>query len=509
MPYAEGRRSAPLSDREKVLVLINSTSLSDLSEVLPSDRGLGRGSEYPALLQYAIVVAARIWGSQRAALANLAEPSLWVDVCTAYEGRFAGTDYLWLPSVPPSARQQDAFVQHFAAVEPRLLEHLSARLTMSAVGLARHLGNFPDDVTPDWANPSPKHVLIGDGTFTEPFSGVEKFVDEATGEVGYLRSRAKHPGRTRFQSEQTNAQIDGKVRSGINHVNLLTSTRSGWVVLGCVQTLGGEIHGMREVVEPVLKLLGNRVHTLVWDRAVQGFDIEHLMARHRVLVINKQVAARKEAARLVSEQEALERFRSGQPLPLGATVYRTTAGLDFVRSAFVALQTIPCSQGPDHGLWVDDGAVVEAEHQTPHMLKVETATAAHANAHIAASGNYELETEWELPCRSSGELHQFKTVWTPRADKRGHRSDRHKALSAARVLPRGDERFRPTHGLRNQTESYNSWAKRCLGTGASPGRAMRLSARLQLLDFLATGTLANALTAHRDEHRLHLSAEER
>ena len=494
---------------EEVLALFGFGGLGDLKSVLPATvparQGKGRRAAYPPLLQYGVAATARIYGSQRAALRELGADGVWPKVVEAYSELVDLREPL--PQRPPSEEQQDRFV-HRLASDPALMARLSEQFTASAVIQAQHLGNFPDTGVPDYARPDPRNVVFGDGTFYAPFSKVTEEVDAVTGERLVFGSRSKH-GRPRVQRSLTDASQDDKNAKGVNHVTVSTRTDAGWVVLANGQALGAEVHAARALIAQVHTHLGERLHTVIWDRALSGWHVQDLMATHRVLTVTKPVAAsrhfrRRHPALALSHSKAIARYESGNPLPLGTSVYPRDSGHDVVRSRYYQYGqplNVPCS----HDLWVDDGGLWDVETTAGgHREKVVAAASVRATPRATHAGWW-VDIDWEMPCVDSGEIHEFTTTWNPRQGKAKPSADEAtRALAELVPIPRSDERFRALHGARNNAESYHAWLKARLGTGPTRGRGARLAVEAQLLDHLCVGTLANAITAWR-AHRIGLT----
>ena len=230
------------------------------------------------------------------------------------------------------------------------------------------------------------------------------------------------------------------------------------------------------------------------------------MAQRGLLVVNKQVPKRSTETLSSSERRSLrpiERkaitlFETNHPLPLGVSVYRTENGHEVVRGKFLPFGAPPGIDCP-HDLWVDDGALVDVRiNSAGHQLKVAHARAVSAYA-VPTDKGRQLHIEWHLPCRRArAGGHRFTTTSAPRNALKARKTPdpSARALNEVRVISRLDaERFAEIHGLRNNTESFHSWAKSTLGTGKDSGRAQRLDAGAQLLDHLCIMVLRNARTA--------------
>jgi hypothetical protein len=473
----------------------------------------GRTSSYPDLLLFALVICSRICTSQRALAAELGRPGTWEEVCDLYrEGLGLDID---LPAAPPSEDTMDRFVWRLADDHPASRLRWAAiqdRLTQVGYGTARFLGNFSDDHAPvDWTTPDHHHLVFGDGTFIDPMSDVLLQEDPITGEKVPIGSTAADPSRARFQEQFTDPEPDDKTARGINHVTLSTWTDYGWIVLGTAHATGGEIHPTMDLLDRLLDLAKYTVHTVVWDRVLTGWAIQSLMATRRVMVINKPVARDGFAPFYVDGQAfqpwrigkriAVERFETGQSLPLGTCIYRTTKSHERVNSQFYPLP-LPESLATcprQHHLWVDDGALFDCflSDDGVWWKRPQAATAIAARPLPGPNDLWSLPITWHLACSHAAESrHEFTTHWQPAAGRTGRASKGiSKALRELRPVPRyAVETFGPIHGLRSITESFNQWFQKTLGQHK---RAMRGDAEGQEVDHLAAAMLANSVTYYR------------
>lgn len=501
MPYAANFADQPrVPYRDQVLALFGGPALHSLGDVLPAGRpraGSGARGDYPALLQFAVAVTARIYGSQRCALSELDSGGLWEEACAFYLEKI--DQHVSLPSVPPTAKQQDRFVAQLCK-DGRLMGEVADRFTRAAIGLAKHLGNFPDGGIPDYAQPDPRHTVFGDGTYLKPFSDVVEGVDPVTGELIALNSRATAQA-PRIQKALTDPKPDQKTARGINHVTLSTWTTAGWVVLANAQALSAEVHAARDVIASVHHHLQERLHTVVWDRVLQGQDLQDLMADKRLMVITKPVARATTSrssgnytAPILTEEDARSLAEMGAPLPLGTSVYPRSSNrpAEVTRSRYYPYITITTGTC-DHDLWVDDGALVEVEFDE-RQWRVKTGQATAVTSVPLNGREFTVNTTWQLSCpHAPAGVHEFDTQWQPRPLRptRGPGRAEYDLRPVARL---DRDKFAEIHGLRNITESYNSWFKSRLGANK---RAMRLGIDAQFLDHICTGTLANTLTLYR------------
>jgi hypothetical protein len=405
--------------------------------------------------------------------------------------------------------------------------------------MARRLGNLVSGYEPDWAAPDARHTIYGDGTYLTPYSDVRAVRDPITGEIHYLGSRAtQRPARLAREKELTKSTLDDKAHlRGINHVALYTWTGSGRVVLTTGQAFGAESTEALRLIDQIAELAGDGIHTLVYDRAITGWIVDYLMARHRIQTIGKGVARAATSAledaikpvhglgkdeqtaamkRLAAEHgveltrdiapllrpRILDRIANlGQPQPVGTSVYPTTNGYDVVRGKYFWLKPVThqTSSGECvHDIVVDDGALYNVFPDPEHGWAMKSTNAECLTSRPSRRGRsgWTVTSTWRIPC----ELEPFEhtTCWSPssRREPSPHHEDAHTHLPTAmrelRPLSRADgARFAAVHGRRNDSESFNNWYKNTLD---HRGRAASLRPARQDVDFLTGGLLNNSNT---------------
>ncbi|EYR61881.1 hypothetical protein N866_14690 [Actinotalea ferrariae CF5-4] len=186
-------------------------------------------------------------------------------------------------------------------------------------------------------------------------------------------------------------------------------------------------------------------------------------------------------------------------LPLGTSVYKTTKDHDVVNSV-VAHYGQPNGVDCPHDLWVDDGALFDVIEYGParHQFKRARAQAV-ASRRIKTPSGFAVWTTWLLPCTLQPSGHLFDTETRPRVHRASPGgAERKKAEGQLRPVARMDTAaFQSTYGLRNITESVNSWFKKLLANNNTGGRAMRLNVQAQAVDHLCAMFVLNAITYER------------
>lgn len=536
MPYNETTRPfADLSDDDRLAAIFLFNPIASVQhEGLLHEVPDGALFVYPPLLQFLILMAARVFGSQNAALKALNNPGVWDRCCDQYR-RLVNKD-VNVPAKPPSAPVQDRYVRRLAehrvaidlpdgrepdevlidwnsAADPLAL--LSTQFTRVSLGQAFRQGQFPRDAgLPDFANPDKRCSAFGDGTWLPPYSKVVPLWDPKAMTWTYSGSRVKR-GKERVQDVcKRYGKIDGKSVVGINNIFIGTWTDAGRVIISARQTIRGESLTATAMVEDLIAHLGDRLHTVVWDKALSGRVLHQIAARHKVAIITKPVARSKgkehrtsdgHTAREITAEMAFQAHRRGRALPLGTTVQWVSGDRTMIRSKFHHFRPLPeavrtCRR--DHALWVDGGVLwdtyTDPNDGTCYKHKAARATSAvPVQVETLLEGDvatvWEVPIHWDLDCADAeGGIHQFTTLWEPLAIAGGRPANGpQRPMHDLRPLGVEDQRFWDIFGSRNNAESVNAWYKATL---KHKGHAMRQRSREQYVDQVAASFTMNAIT---------------
>lgn len=522
---------ADLSDRDRVAAVFTYKWLAAIehpafAHEAPSVKR-GRPAGYPPLMQFMVLVLARVFASQRNALQALNKDDLWMECCDRY--RLLVKKQVNLPAAPPTAANMDAYLhRHFGVADVEQVEGelrtiyrpnetalsmLCSEFTTVALSQAHKQGQIPTgEVTRDFANPDHCFLFFGDGTWLKPYSKARRVSLGKGGKSVVVDSRAKK-GRHRIPDVCRRGEIDGKNVVGINNIFIGTWTDAGRIVVAADQTIEAESTKALAMVRDLIERLGDRVHTVVWDKALSGQVLHEIAAHHRTLILTKAVARGSDsvysdgytARDNLSAEEAFEVVDRGGCLPLGTTVQTVSGKRTMTRSKFHRV-THPtpdvhtCVR--DHELWVD-GDVLWDTYRDPNGLGMYKTAAARSTSAIprrastlvdgAMTPVWEYPIEWELPCADSPTgVHRFTTVWEPIAIASGRPSSgAQKAMHDLRPLGAEDDRFWDAYNVRNNAESLNSLYKKMF---ANSEHAMRQRGHEQLVDQIAAAFAMNAVT---------------
>ncbi|WP_457189575.1 hypothetical protein [Nocardioides sp. P5_E3] len=269
-------------------------------------RRRGRRSGYSAAILMFLVLAERVTGSRASALTELHEQAVWASLEETWNGRPENAARPF-PVKAPNRDQVEHFRKRLS--ESAVREMLQERFQRIAVAQARQLGNFDPSTPVDWANPSLRHTIVGDGMVLKPFSDVIEIFDPVTRKPRYVGSRAA--GESRGAGEVTDLTEDQKVElTGINHVILQTPTQYGPVVLATGYAPKAEVREALRLLDQVTDRLDGTAHSLLWDRIFTGWTLDYLLGRHRIRVFNKAVGAN--AKRTVKQPDEEDTVRAHQ-----------------------------------------------------------------------------------------------------------------------------------------------------------------------------------------------------
>lgn len=490
-------------------------------------------------------------GSRQAAAEHMTVPGKWMRTMTISGEVPGGGTLPWNP--PTEDRVRKWRLQFLPAewrpdhrVIPETLRRIQGKVMELGARRALEVGQFPEGVEPDLTCPDRRHEVIGDGTWVREFSKAEVIEDPVLGKVK-RHSRAKSLDRVRQQQSRQTLTKHDKPVSGVLHTALLTESAVGWIFLGGDQTFGGESHSSLWLVEELTAHLGERVHTLNYDRGYTGWVVNWVMAQYGIALVStktpetkpeddpdlKQHAldaklalagllsaddARRSALAPVRAQRALqkavnaEQMRKHRKLGLPAGIghrlgrcnYLTSDdNVETVVSVYHHYKTLT-HDGADgtvcaHELYVDDGALWEAVQQGNVWVKAQRPSARARRVRNPDTGGWTRVMDYELTCDETGQVLREQARWEPKlhrgsVENKSGRSSEDKALEAMQPLPRCDVGFGSAYGRRNEVESWFSWYKSKLRRASS---AASLSLDHQLFDLLLAGMVTNARALRR------------
>lgn len=414
-------------------------------------RRRGRSCAYPEVALLAVLASGRVTGSLTSALQALhGNPELWQKCVAAYLQRSGVT----LPPVPPT-RDQVIYLRDRLARDEALMGRLQLRFRRLAVGQAKHQGNLRPGVVPNGADPQEAHIIYGDGTVIAKYSEVREVTDPASGKKVVVGGRAKSSARARIQRTVSDTVIedDKKGTSGLNMVAMHTYTKAGRITLGTGVALGGEAWAALELIESLHEIAGDGIHSVIYDRALTGWHVEHLMANHRIQVIGKGVAAsnsradgenaawdraseadvndtvhrrlaeygvthNSDAAFLVRQDVLADMLRHYERMPLGLCIYPTDKGnYERVNSWWHELDPVThdVTQGTcTHRIALDDGGLFEVDEHPEddnRLIKLRVLRCSISTPFQRPDGRWGTQSTYPITC-PHGDI-EYIHIWEP------------------------------------------------------------------------------------------------
>ncbi|GAA4722350.1 hypothetical protein GCM10025782_20380 [Pedococcus ginsenosidimutans] len=522
--------TSKIVDTRQIVNLFAFPALYDLGNILgPHLRQPGARGRKPSYGSDALLAAtsvARIAGSTSEGLKLLREPAVWDECRATYATMTHGRV---LPATAPNREQVQYFRDRISRT-PQAMAALQNGFRKVALGQARRHGNLLPGSAPDWVTPDERNTVYGDGVVLAPFSDVTTVEHPLTGKPVAVGSRAKSAASARIQRTYSDLSEDFKEARGVNFVALHTWTGAGRVTLGTGVALRAEQWAGLELIESLAALAGDGVHNVIWDRAIQGWHLDHLMAHHRIQVFGKSVGRRERAphvettdekdddrvlrlaveygaaatpavAQILRRDLLSQMFYSGEPQPVGTSLYKTERGFDVVRSQHhrYGPVTHPTGRGTcEHELVVDDGALFTLDYHPldGYPVKVSHVPCVTSTPYQRPDGRWGAYRTFEVPC-SEGDF-TFQRDWEPDGtryhpdSKDGDRSPSDRIGLALRPLSRSDgHRFSDFFSRRNDAESFNNWFQNTL---PHYGRATSQHLAGQELDFLTAALVNNSIT---------------
>lgn len=521
--------------RQRIEDLFGFPGLVNLAAVLNQERATmsprGRRSPYSDACLLAVTATARITGSLAETHRLLSsDEDLWRRCRESFE-RVHGEA---LPITAPDKDRVDYLRKKLTTPSSELLVSLTRAFSAASVGQAQAMGNLLPGRQPQWADPDPRHAIFGDGTIVKPYSDVTVMTNPITGEVVYNGSRARTGAAKIQQVNRFHGELgaDGKPERGINFVSMHTRTDAGRVVLAVDWELGAEAWTALDLIDQVIALSGDGVHSVVYDRALTGWHGAYLMGRHRVQLYGKAVARRRDddsqavewnvserlrratlgmeldyLARAVAKTTVLdEMYNNGLPQPVGTNLYERGNSLnrkyDLVHGVYFFLTaTHDDAHGKrcEHDLVMDDGALytVEYDDLSEQLVKTRHLSCSSSTPQRTRAGAWRRVSTYPVPC-GDGDF-TFEVTWDPeptryrRDSAESNRSPKDPIASRLHPVTRRDEKFSFVSRARNDVEGYNSWFKGTL-PGQSRTRGSSITLEGQMLDFLLAAVVENSIT---------------
>lgn len=478
-------KPAQLSTLEIVQAVLRHRPLYELAALLPTSQPVGRRPSHPPYLLLAYGVLIRVYRSGNRTQTELARPQTWEVVRQTVQQMAQDPelpiprDATGAPVLPARGPRWDSWrhLRNEYLVHPEVQEAMLATFTRLAVAQAQSLGMLRSDGDGSLCHPSRLRTVYGDGTVVRPMyrpPTAERVTDAATG-----RTQILYPDRRTGELRDAPSRrhdpdaVAHHGHTGPVHGNNLVTTHvrldgyHGRVVLSVdrVDRPGREADCAVRSLERVYTHAGAGMQAVVYDGALRGKHIDHLMRNCGVVVINKVAAGSTPGGRSRKpDSKGATRW-----LPLGAWTHDLTDGN-------------PCL----HQLAAVDGALHEVtlnERGAPTLL--HRLVRRQVKRPKRAGGWFHFNAAYEVPCPQG----PFLAWVTPHSDPQDRTNSRPDAM---RLIAPGEPDWERLYGLRSDAENANCEFKRTLLVD----RAMSLGWRRNVVEMLCWALLNNALTDH-------------
>lgn len=471
-----------LGTEERLDALIRSRSLYDIGAAIePPDRIVGRPPSNPAYATLFLAVLGRISRSTVRAETDLAHAHTWSNI-RARMIQALHTHDLDLPhpgKTPPAwhhwRRLRD---RHLTTDEG--LATLSRAFIESAVNLARTMGLLDPHGPGSFTHPDKTRALYGDGTTIRPIykppaairtpgpdgNDIITYVDQRTGELLDTPPGRYDPDIAEYHGHagpvQGHSFVTFQARGPQPYARVILAAKH-------VPAPGQEAATALKVLRDLYPHIRDGAHIVVYDGAMRGVHIEHIMRNFGWLTI-----------------APIQKHKT-EPGPDTPSAIRMPNGT-LARGFLLEPITHTTSSGPcTHTLAAVAGRVVEIDLDDkgdPFILR-ETHRGPIKRS-SRKSGNYHFNVGITLFCPNE----PFTTWLAPHPTNTNPHRPEH-----LRLIPEGDDVWKSIRGIRSDAEGTWSQLKRTL----IADRSASLGWRRGLIDLHTFAILNNAYTeaAHR------------
>lgn len=469
-----------LGTLDRVRAVLNHGAIYEIGAALDRPRDLGHPPVHPPYVLLVFAALARASRSTVRVETDLMEPENWERV---KQGMAATVARLGL-DVPPPGRVPPAW-HHWRRFRD---EHLTtdqglatlARLHLPAAArLANDIGLLRATRPGSFTHPSRERAIYGDGTIVRPIYNPPRairipnaegtgtkpaYVNPDTGEISDTPSKRYDPDIAEHHGHQGPVQGHGYVAF---HARGPGTYERVTLSISHIPSPGQEAATALAALADIHRHIKGGIETVVYDGAMRGAHIDHIMSKFGYLVIAKQPELDTTGDHVTAGFVLNADGKRYPNYPLGTVTHQTATGT--CAHHLVAINGRPADVGLDES---GDPVVIA------HLERGPIKRARRKN------GKYHFNAAWVVPCAGGG----FTTWLSPHAKRDG--DPRPEIL---RLLPDGDPDHLNIRGIRSDAESSHSQFKRTLMTE----RAMSVGWRRGLIDYYAFAWYSNAMTEWR------------
>jgi hypothetical protein len=462
---------------DRVRAVLNHGAIYEIGAALDQPRDLGHPPVHPPYVLLVFAALARAARSTVRVETDLLEPENWEHMKRGMAATVArlGLDVPPPGRIPPAWHHWRRFRDDHLVTDEGLAT--LARLHLPAAArLAQDIGLLRSNRPGSFTHPSRERAIYGDGTIVRPIynpprairvpnadgtATVPMYLDSESGELSETPFKrfdpdiAEHHGHQGPVSGHGYVAFHARGRGTYERVTLSISH---------IPAPGQESATALSSLADIYRHLKGAVETVVYDGAIRGAHIDHIMSNYGYLVIAKQPELDATTDPVPASLVLTSDGKRYPNYPIGTVTHDGTNGA--CAHHLIAINGRPADVGLDES---GDPVVLALLERGP----IKRAR--------RKNGKYHFNAAWDVPCANG----DFTTWLSPHAKKEG--DPRPEIL---RLLPDGDPDFLNIRGIRSDAESTHSQFKRTLITE----RAMSVGWRRGLIDYYAFAWYSNALT---------------
>ena len=469
------RRDRPVATLERVEAILGNDAIFELAALIPeADRSSGgRPRQYPTFMWLVYEALLSVYASARQVEAELSHPLVWSLCRDKIHQRFPNEPAQWLPE-RPMRRHHYLYGRTRYLAAPAVLDALANLHREIAAVQARELGLLDPDGPGSWTHPDLTRMRHADGKVITPLFRAtpgDTRVDRTTGEI--RPARFEPDGALHFQG-------DGETAWGTKFVIVAARNDDihGRIILDVawVPKHGGEAKTAMECFSRLAQHVPG-AQGIIYDTALRGVHLQHLLRELGLLTINRVTAAKADT--------------KNQP--------RRGEGRREEKSTRLETKTITFPGGRTHNieLYARGGAVGIGQLTETGDITFTELPRVRTHRNRDKSGKYRWYNDYSLPEHlGAGNV----TVRLHATD-----DDTRRKLNRTenvRPIPADDPDVARLYRRRNDAESIN----RGLDDTLWLGRAHSLGHRRQLLNLLGYALMVNSLAVARAQRRQQLAA---
>lgn len=461
-----------LGSLDRVRAILNHGALYEIGAALDQPRAVGQPPVHPPYVLLVFAALARAARSTVRVETDLIDQGNWEFIKAGMAATVArlGLDVPPPGRVPPAWHHWRRYRDNHLTTDEGLAA--LARLHLpAAADLAHSIGLLRATRPGSFTHPSRERAIYGDGTIVRPIynsprtvlgpDNTRAYLDPVTGELRDTPTKRCDPDIAEHHGHRGPVTGHGYVAFHTRGPGIYERVT---LSIAHIDAPGQESATALRSLADLHRHLKGGVETVVYDGAIRGAHIDHIMTHYGYLVIAKQPELDATTDPLPAAAVLAPDGKRYPNYPLGTVTHDGPFGT--CTHHLAAINGRPADIGLD-----DTGDPVLLAFLERGPIKRAR----------RKNGKYHFNAAWDVLCP-----HGTFTTWiNPHAKKDGDPRP-----EIFRLLPDGDPDYLNIRGIRSDAESTHAQFKRTLITE----RAMSVGWRRGLIDYYAFAWYSNALT---------------